>query len=135
MQEHEVTMEECIKGTEALPPETSMNQKFYMGFYRDDRLEIIMDLTVDYQDKGIVWLGLLMVDGNLKRRGLGRVVVLALIKMLLSNGFYSIQLGVIESNYSALSFWNSLNFNEIRRSTMVDDEESNIGVVVMEFTL
>lgn len=135
MQEHEVTVEECIKGTKALPPNTSLNQKFYMGFYSEDKLEIIMDLIVDYPDKGIVWIGLLMVDAKLKRRGLGREVMLALIKLLLSNSFYSIQLGVIESNYSALSFWNSLNFNEIRRSNIVDNEESNIEVIVMEYIL
>lgn len=30
-----------------------------------------MDIIIDYPDKGIAWIGLLMVDGNLRRRGLG----------------------------------------------------------------
>jgi len=34
-QKHEVTMEDCIEGTQALPPGTGVEQKFYIGFYKE----------------------------------------------------------------------------------------------------
>jgi|LGOV01.1.fsa_nt_gb N-acetylglutamate synthase-like GNAT family acetyltransferase len=135
MQEHEVTLEECIEGTRALPPGTDAEQKFFIIFYKETKLQIIMDIIMDYPDKSVAWLGLLMIDGNLKRMGLGRKVIEASMVELKSNGIKSVQLGVIEGNKDAHSFWKSMKFTEIRRSKMVEEDDSVINVIVMERTV
>lgn len=132
MQGHEVTIQECIEGTRALPPGMGAEKKFYLGFYKETKLQIIMDFIMDYPNKGVAWIGLFMVDGNLKRMGLGQKVIEALMVELKSMDIKSVQLGIIEGNKVADSFWKSMKFKEIRIGKMLKEEDSDHNVLVME---
>lgn len=133
MQDHEVTFEECINGTSVLPPNIEMDQKYYLGFYRNDKLNVIADIITGFPKDNVVWIGLLMVDSSLKRKGLGRKTLNAIIEVTSSLGYESLQIGVLENNSNALEFWKAMNFKEIRRNLY--DKEKNINVVVMELVL
>jgi len=108
---------------------------FILQLSKETELQIIMDIIMDYPNKGVAWLGLLMIDGNLKRMGLGRKVIEALMVELKSNDILSLQLGVIDGNKDAHSFWKSMKFTEIRRSKMVEEDDLGIDVIVMERTV
>lgn len=131
MQDHEVTMEESIHDTKKLPPDTSEDQKFYIGIFKNGKLEVIMDYIVNYPDIGTIWVGLLMIDGRLKGKGLGKKVMKNFFRALKDKGFRTIQLGVIEMNKEGLPFWLSLDFCEIRRCKLSGEEKFDINVIVM----
>lgn len=135
MQDHEVALEECIEGTESLPPDTDRGQKYYLGFYNESRLVAILDLIIGYPDSHTAWIGLLMVSGSLRGRGIGRRVCSALSDSLKKSGYKLIQLAVIESNDKALEFWTAMGFEEVRRSKTIDDGKPGIDVIVMEQAL
>jgi len=132
MQDHAVTLDECIEGIRLLPPGTDRNQKYYLGFYNESRLEAILDLVVGYPDSHTAWIGLLMIRGNLRGRGIGSRVFGALADSLKSLSFRLMQLAVIESNDRAFEFWTSMGFKEIRRSKTIEDYKPRLDVIVME---
>ncbi len=123
-----ISLESCIAGTKALPPNTTADQKFYIGFYRDGQLVAVVDYIERYPNDKTVWLGLLMVAEYLQRRGIGYSIIEQLLDAVKANGFSSVQLGVIVENHGALAFWQAVGFSEIDRRRNLDD----IAVVVME---
>lgn len=135
LQDHEVTLEESINDVNELPPNTNSNQKFYIGFYREGKLEMVMDYIEEFPQEKIVWIGLLMVDGKRRRKGIGRSMMNSFFEILIKNDFTSIQLGVIDANTKAESFWESLGFNEIRRSSIIGDSKCKLNIIVMEKVL
>lgn len=135
IQDHEVTLDESIEDTVALPPNIGSDSKFYIGFYNNDKLEAIMDYIEGYPSGKIIWIGLFMVDGNLKRRGIGRNIMSGFLGSISDSDFKSVQLGVIEANFKAKQFWESFGFNEIRRSAISHEDGSSINIMVMEKSL
>ncbi|MFK5883587.1 MAG: GNAT family N-acetyltransferase [Candidatus Izemoplasma sp.] len=134
-QENKVTFNDCIRGTKTLPPNTIIDQKYYLGFFRGRKLEVIIDFITDYPEKHIIWIGLLMVDGKLKRQGLGTSVIEAMKIITFKLNYLSLQLGVIEPNKKALEFWNAMGFVEFRRSKTIENDKLGPDVIVLKFTL
>ncbi|MBQ7352044.1 MAG: GNAT family N-acetyltransferase [Clostridia bacterium] len=93
-----------------LPPHTTLDNKHFVGFYKDNKLVAILDLIDGYPNKKTAFIGLFMVDINLQRLGVGKNIISELIKFLKSKKFIYCDLGVIETNTEAISFWNKLGF-------------------------
>ncbi|WP_051951095.1 GNAT family N-acetyltransferase [Actinacidiphila yeochonensis] len=64
---------------------------------------------------GHPWIGLLLVDGRLHRRGVGRAIVALAEERFRDHPAGGLRLAVLESNPAALAFWTSLGWHEIDR--------------------
>ena len=64
---------------------------------------------------GHPWIGLLLVDGRLHRRGHGRAIAAAIEERFRSEGQPAIRLGILENNIQAQEFWTALGYQEIDR--------------------
>ncbi|MFF0187563.1 GNAT family N-acetyltransferase [Streptomyces sp. NPDC005244] len=64
---------------------------------------------------GYPWIGLLMVSGDQRRRGVGRTLVRAVEERFLGHGRDGLRLAVLENNSPASAFWSSLGWQEIDR--------------------
>ncbi|MER5651548.1 GNAT family N-acetyltransferase [Streptomyces sp. NPDC102256] len=64
---------------------------------------------------GYPWIGLLMVRGDQRRQGVGRLLVRAVEERFLGQGRDGLRLAVLENNPSASAFWSSLGWQEIDR--------------------
>ena len=93
-----------------LPPNTTLNNKYFVGFYKDNKLVAILDLIDGYPDKNIAFIGLFMVDINIQGLGVGKNIISDLLNFLKSKKYISCDLVVIETNVDAISFWTKLGF-------------------------
>ncbi|QKV96932.1 GNAT family N-acetyltransferase [Streptomyces sp. NA02950] len=64
---------------------------------------------------GFPWIGLLMVHGNLRRRGVGRQLTAIVEERLRKRHHHGIRLAVLENTPSSTAFWSSLGWREIDR--------------------
>lgn len=135
LQSHEVTMEESINDTIIMPDKVRLDQKFFIAFYKSSHLEAVMDYIEEYPKAGVVWIGLVMLDKKYQKRGLGRIIMSSFMKALKDEGKRSIQLGAIDRNTPAISFWKSLGFYEIRRASRKHEEGYMFEIIVMEKAL
>jgi len=127
-----VTYEESIKDTIDLPPNTTYDQKFYIGFFSNDKLVAVMDYIEHYPTKDIIWIGFFMIDVNVKRKKIGTKIITEFINVLEKNNIQKLQLGCVDSNNVALRFWKSFGMNEIRRVVTKDDSRPDWNVIVFE---
>ena len=62
---------------------------------------------------GYPWIGLLILDSEYQRRGLGRETAAAIEDDLRREGWNELRLGVLMSNDRALSFWDAVGFSVV----------------------
>ncbi|MFF3446908.1 GNAT family N-acetyltransferase [Streptomyces sp. NPDC002667] len=77
---------------------------------------------------GYPWIGLLIVHGGQRRKGIGRLLVTAVEERFRRQGRDGLRLAVLENNPSAFAFWSSLGWQEIDRRP---DLQFNRPCVVM----
>jgi GNAT superfamily N-acetyltransferase len=128
------TIKDCANDMEELPPGFTPSQKYYLGVYEYTKHNAVavLDLLCGYPDGNSVWLGLLLVHGAYKRKGIGSAVTEAVVNAARTRGFTSLQLGVVAGNETALSFWRSNGFNEIRIAKAKRQDNIELEVIVME---
>jgi ribosomal protein S18 acetylase RimI-like enzyme len=98
-----------------LPPGRSPEDKFIFGLVdREGEIAGVMEGIVDYPEKTIWWIGLLMLAPETRGQGIGRILVDAFAQSVSHQGGTGIMLGVVDENTDALRFWQSLDFEVVR---------------------
>lgn len=87
------------------PSRTSLEQKYYIGFYIDGKLIAVMDLILDYPQDLSAWIQFFMIDGRHQHQGLGTRILKEAENMLAQAGFAHLAVGVRPDNEAAVSFW------------------------------
>ncbi|MBO5884687.1 MAG: GNAT family N-acetyltransferase, partial [Clostridia bacterium] len=67
-----------------LPPNTTINQKYFVGFYNKTELIAILDLIDSYPKNKSVFIGLFMVDTKYQGIGVGQHIIKTLLHNLKS---------------------------------------------------
>ena len=60
---------------EALPPNKSYDDKYYIGFFENDSLVAIMDLILGYPTEEIAFIGLFMTNVQYQNKGIGSNII------------------------------------------------------------
>lgn len=81
----------------------------------DGRLVGVLCLLDRHPTDGYPWIGLLMVHGDQRRKGIGRTLAGLLEERFGNEGRGGIRLAVLENNPAALAFWSALGWREIDR--------------------
>lgn len=115
-----------------LPPGRSMDDKFSFGIYAPGP-ELIgyLELFRNYPADGEWWIGLLMLDPKMRRRGLGSQIFRAASVWAAGNAAQAIQLGVLESDPAATSFWYRQGFEFVRRRAYKSQAERKSHTVLI----
>ena len=100
-----VTRQSIMDDMNALPPEKTMEDKYYLGFYQQDKLIAVMDLIDGYPEKGIAYIGFFMTDVSVQRKGLGTEIIEDLCNYFVKEGYYSVRLAWVKGNPQAEHFW------------------------------
>jgi len=114
-----------------LPPNTEIKNKYFIGFYKSNKLIAILDLIDGYPKKNQAFIGLFMIADTLQGQGIGKSIILDLIKFLKSKNFTACNLGVIEDNIEAISFWSKVGF--VTTGQIYNHDKYN--VVMMNYKL
>lgn len=91
------------------PPEKSLSDKYFLGFWENNRLVAILDLIDGYPTAEIAYIGLFMVDANRSGQGLGSRIMAELLSRLATH-FKKVRLGYVESNPQSSYFWSKVGF-------------------------
>lgn len=96
------------------PPGIDMSDKYYVGFFEDDKLIAVMDLIDGYPGKDISFIGFFMVDAAEQGKGTGSDIISKVMRYLKEAGFKEVHLGIDKGNPQSTHFWDKNGFNVIR---------------------
>lgn len=109
-----VTKESIIEDLYVLPPNKTIEDKYYIGYFDEDKLIAVMDLIDHYKTYEEVYIGFFMTDVSVQKNGIGSKIIDNLSKYLKSNNYKSIELAYIFQNKQAEHFWKKNNFVDIK---------------------
>ena len=120
-----VTKESIKNDMSALPPNKSLEDKYYIGFFdNNNKLVAIMDLIVDYPKTKVCYIGLFMLDITMQKRGIGSSIISELFTYLYNNSFESVELAFVENNDQAKNFWLKSGF------TIIGEQQQELYKVI-----
>lgn len=111
-----VTRESILEDMTALPPGKSLEDKFYIGFWKDNVLTALMDLIWAYPDRDTAFIGLFMVHASFQAQGIGSTIIDEAWEFLIKSGFTRIRLAVDQGNPQSESFWSKNGFRKTGES-------------------
>lgn len=100
-----VTKESIIEDMEALPPQKSYEDKYYIGFFEENILVAYMDLILAYPAEDIAFIGLFMMSVKYQKKGTGTKIIRDVCSYLKSLGYKKVHLGVDKGNPQSYAFW------------------------------
>lgn len=59
----------------ALPPNVSIENKYYIGFFKNEKLIAIMALILQYPNVDTAFIGLFMMDEHEQGKGIGSKII------------------------------------------------------------
>lgn len=110
----ELSIELIEKDLEITPPGISLEQKYYVGFWDNDKIVAVMDLVNGYPTYDYVYIGFFMMECELQGNGIGSKIVSELLEYLSEQGFQKCQLGIDKNNPQSNHFWRKNGFEVIK---------------------
>ncbi len=126
-----VTRESILEDMSALPPKMTSEDKYYVGFFQDDKLIAVMDLITNYPDTHTVFIGLFMMEKSEQGRGIGSSIVRECARYFKSVGCRYIRLGFAKGNPQSEAFWRKNGFEPVG----IETDNGAYTVVVMRSVL
>ena len=122
-----VTYDSIMEDMSALPPNKTVDDKYYIGFYSDEALVAIMDLIIGYPKENIAFIGFFMTDETMQSKGVGSSIISDCIAYLKKSSIMKVRLGVDKGNPQSFHFWT--------KNSFLVDETFDGEYIVMERTL
>lgn len=114
-----VTKESILEDMEALPPQKSYEDKYYVGFFNGKTLIAMMDLILAYPTEKIAFIGFFMTDVQYQNEGIGSKIIREVCIQLKSLGYKKVRLGVDKKNPQSYAFWKKNQFGVIDESAYI----------------
>jgi RimJ/RimL family protein N-acetyltransferase len=94
-----------------LPPGCSLEAKNSIGVFDDTgRMIGFVDIVADYPDADSWYIGWLLLAEDVRRRGLGGLIVAALESLVATAGGCRLYLAVYDANIVGRAFWQAMGF-------------------------
>ena len=111
-QTNPVTKADILAELETLPSKALPEQKFYLGFYAQDELVVLVDLVLDHPQANCAWLGLVMTEKTKLRQHYATKVLTALRSALKREGYKELMTSSALSDVNAQAFLNVQGFEQ-----------------------
>lgn len=113
-----------------LPPGFTPDDLYAFGFHRTT-LDAVIVLLRDHRADRAWWIGLLLLDPDLRHSGVGTRIVDATRAWLATQDAATIYIGVVPANTNALRFWHARAFEDVNRQPYTSTRGHTTEVVVM----
>ena len=123
----EPTLENLEEVIEVLPPNKTLEDKYFMGYYKEGKLIALLDLIFDYPDKNIAFIGWFIMDKKWQGKGIGTKIIKDLEKSMKAHGFYKLRLGYVKDNEQSAAFWKKNDF--LPTGSERDDEQYTVVIL------
>jgi len=110
-------LSDILSGITAVPEGFNLSDKHFVGIWRDGSIVAVLDLLVGFPDPNCVLIGLLLVHGGLKGRGIGTEIAKSILRASESICRNEVRLGVIDKNTRGIDFWTKMGFEQVGKST------------------
>ena len=117
-----------LNDLKALPEGKSFEDKFYIGFFENDRLIAIMDFILSFPKEDTIFIGLFMMDSKESGKGKGSAIIIEALTAWKRAGYKKVRLAYMKGNMQSRSFWRKCGFTE----TGVEKENEHGIAVIME---
>lgn len=97
--------ESILSDMAALPPGKGPEDKYFLGFLREDRLTAVMDLILDYPEADSAWVGWFILSPACQGRGVGSGILRDVEAALRAAGFRELRLAMDKGNPQSRAFW------------------------------
>ena len=123
-----VTVNSIQSDMAALPPNKTMEDKYYVGYFDEEGILVaVMDFIDKYPDERTAFIGFFMVNADFQGRGIGSFLISELFQYLKSLEYERIRLGYVEGNEQSRNFWLKNGFQD----TGLRNQADTYTVVVM----
>ena len=112
------------KSMTMLPRNTQLNQRYFVGLYKDSKLVAILDIIDGYPRPKMAFIGLFMLDVEYQGKGIGKSIIKELLTLLNEENYQECRLGVVQGVKRSYAFWTSLGFQEM--DLVIDAGDYNI---------
>lgn len=110
---HDVpTVESLTEIISRVPEGVGVGDKFFVGFYHEERLVSVLDLITGYPEKDDTFIGWFMVDGHLQRQGIGSQIFADVRAAMAGQGYDYLALSCEKENTEAIAFWQAQGFRK-----------------------
>lgn len=123
-----VTEDSIRADMKALPPHKTMEDKYYLGFYEENRLIAVMDLILGFPKEKTAFVGFFMLNKKFQGRGIGTSLMTGVFECLKEYGFSFVRLGFAKGNPQSEQFWTKNGFAR----TGVEAQNDGYTIVVLE---
>ena len=124
----EPTLEGLRGDLTKLPPRTTSEDKYFLGYFRDGRLCAALDLILHYPNPETIFIGWFILDKGIQRAGVGTAIITELMAFLRAQGFRYVRLGYVKGNLESEHFWQKNQF----APTGLQTRTENYTIAVME---
>ena len=111
--EAEPTIEQVLNDLHITPPNISMSDKYYVGFFEDKTLVAVMDLIDGYPNADIAYIGFFMMNPIYQGNQIGTAIISEVIDYLRSIGKKAVRLAIDKGNPQSTHFWKKNGFEII----------------------
>ena len=108
------TLEDIYTDLVITPPGLERKDKYYVGFFEEEKLVAVMDLEDGFPDKVTAYIGFFMMNIEYQGKGIGTQLIAELFAYLKGVGFEKVQLGYDKGNPQSSHFWKKQKFQDIR---------------------
>lgn len=122
------TVQSIADDMNALPPRTTYDDKYYIGYFEEEKLVAVMDLILNFPNKETAFIGFFMMNVDYQGKGVGTEIFEECCKSLAEENYQYIRLGFAKGNPQSEAFWIKNGFSR----TGVEDVQERYTVVVME---
>ena len=104
------TIEQVLDDLHITPPNISISDKYYVGFYEDKTLVAVMDLIDGYPYADIAYIGFFMMNPTYQGNQIGTAIIRDVIDYLRSIGKTEVRLAIDKGNPQSTHFWKKNGF-------------------------
>ncbi len=115
------TRQSIARDMTALPPRTTYDDKYYLGFRDGTKLVAVLDLILNYPNASTAFIGFFMVAAQHQKKGIGTSVVKEILECLWASGYEYTRLGYVKGNSQSEAFWHKNGFAETGIETDTED--------------
>ncbi|MQS75681.1 GNAT family N-acetyltransferase [Companilactobacillus halodurans] len=125
------TRHSILEDINVVPADKTQDDKYFVGFYQDNKLIAILDMIMKYPDEITAWIGFFMVNADNQKKGVGSLIMGELLPILKQSGLKQVELAYPKGNSISEKFLKKNKFEKTGQEISVP----GYTVVVMKQNL
>ena len=123
------TAESLRRDMAELPPRCTPEQKHFAALWKDGAPWMVLDLVEGWPRPKTIFVGLFVMDPALRRQGVGRAVMTAVLQAAKGAGFDRARLACLLDNPVGHAFWQAMGFRELRQDALLGERSAPVWIM------